>query len=135
MSYTPPSGDAVNFGFEGGYSAPNGDEVHFLFGIVAAITVNSVSRSIIDNDVGFDSSIVNWRSDATGEYRVEIGGNGHGTGDLIESGYIGADVNKDTEITDDDITTASGYDGEKEYRFNVYVKSSDSIWTPYNYSG
>lgn len=135
MSYTPPSGDAVNFSFEGGYSAPNGDEVHFLFGTVAIITINSVSRSTIDDGDAFDSSIINWQSSAAGEYRVEMGGSGHHTGDLIESGNIGASVARDTEVTDDDITTASGYAGEQAYRFNIYVKSVDDIWTPYNYSG
>lgn len=135
MSYTPPSGDAVNFSFAGGYSAPDGDQVHFLFGIVAVITINSVSRTTIGNSTGFDKSTIDWQSDAAGEYRVEMGGSGHHTGDLMESGTIPADIPYETEITDDDITTASGYAGEQAYRFNIYVKSSDDIWTPYGYSG
>jgi len=135
MAYTPPDGDAVNFSFEGGYSAPDGDQVHFLFGIVAVITINSVSRSTIGNTTGFDKSIIDWQSSAAGNYRVEIGGTGANTGDLIESGLAGANAAIFTEVLDDDITTASGYSGEQAYRFNVYVKSSDDIWTPYGYSG
>lgn len=135
MSYTPPDGDAVNFTFEGGYTAPDGDDVHFLFGTVAVITINSVSRPTIGNTADFDKSIIDWQSSAAGEYRVEMGGSGNGTGDLIETGNIGANVPIETEVTDDDITTASGYDGEQSYRFNIYVKSSDDIWTPYGYSG
>jgi len=134
MSYTPPSGDAVNFSFEGGYSAPTGDQVHFLFGIVAVITINSVSRATIGNIDGFDRSVIDWQSSAAGEYRVEIGGTGNSTGDLIESGNATANIAIETEVLDD-ITTASGYDGEKAYRFNIYVKSTDDIWTPYGYSG
>lgn len=135
MSYTPPSGDAVNFSFVAGYSAPSGDQVHFLFGIVAVITINSVSRATIGNIDGFDTSIIDWQSNAVGEYRVEIGGSGHHTGALMESGNAPANTEIETEVTDTDITTASGYDGEKAYRFNIYVKSSDNIWTPYGYSG
>jgi len=135
MTYTPPSGDAVNFSFTGGYSAPDGDQVHFLFGIVAVITINSVSRATIGNDDGFDRSVINWQSSAAGDYRVEMGGTGQSTGDLIESGTIPEDLPIETEISDTDITTASGYAGEQSYRFNIYVKSSDDIWTPYGYSG
>ena len=135
MSYTPPAGDAVNFDFEGGYSAPAGDGTHFLFGIVGLITINSVSRGTVSNKTGFDKSILNWQSSAAGDYRVEIGGSGHGTGGLVASGDIIADYAINTEIDDSDITTWSGYAGEASYRFNIYVKSSDDIWTPYNYSG
>lgn len=135
MSYTPPSGDAVNFSFEGGYSAPTGDQVHFLFGIVAVITINSVSRATVGNIDGFDRSVIDWQSSATGNYRVEIGGTGNNTGDLIESGSAAVDTPIETEVLDTDITTASGYAGEQSYRFNIYVKSSDDIWTPYGYSG
>jgi hypothetical protein len=135
MSYTPPSGDAVNFSFEGGYSAPNGDQVHFLFGTVAVITINSVSRSTIGNTAGFDKTIIDWQSSAAGEYSIEMGGSGVTTGDVMASGTIGANTAIETEITDDDITGAAGYSGEQEYRFNIYVQSSDGIWTPYGYSG
>jgi hypothetical protein len=135
MTYTPPLGDAVNFSFEGGYSAPAGDQVHFLFGIVAVITINSVSRATIGNASGFDRTTINWQTSATGDYLVEIGGTGHGTGDTMASGIAAVGVAIDTEITDNDITGAAGYAGEQAYRFNIYVKSSDDIWTPYGYSG
>jgi len=135
MAYTPPAGDAVNFSFTGGYSAPNGDEVHFLFGTVGVITINSVSRATIGDIDGFDRSIINWQSDIAGEYVVEMGGSGHDTGDLLESGSIPANTPYETEITDTDITTASGFVGEASYEFNIYVKSEDDIWTPYHYSG
>ena len=29
--YTPPQGDSVDCGFEGGYSAPSGGDVDFIF--------------------------------------------------------------------------------------------------------
>lgn len=135
MVYTPPAGDAVDFSFVGGYSAPDGDQVHFLFGVVGVITINSTSRATASNEDGFDKSIINWQSSAAGEYRVEIGGSGHGTGGLVDSGYTIVDNEVETEIFDTDITTWSGYTGEASYRFNIYVKSSDDIWTPYNYSG
>jgi len=135
MAYTPPAGDVVNFSFSGGYSAPSGDEVHFSFGTVGVITINSVSRASIGNTDGFDKSIINWQSDIAGEYRVEMGGTGSETGDLMETGNIPANTPYETEITDDDITTASGFVGETSYEFNIYVKSEDDIWTPYHYSG
>jgi len=136
MVYTLPAGDAVNFGFEGGYSAPSGDGVNFLFGIVGVITINSVSRSVIGNTDGFDKSIINWQSSAAGEYRIEMGGSGHHTSnDVMETGNAPASSEIETEITDTDITTASGYTAPGSYEFNIYVKSTDDIWTPYNYSG
>jgi len=135
-TYTPPDGDAVNFTFAGGYSAPDGDQVHFLFGIVAAITINSISRTTLADDDGFDVSTVNWQSSAAGDYKVEVGGSGAGLGLAAETGSIGADVSINTDIFHTDITTWSGYTGEPEdYEINIYVKSSDDIWTPYHYSG
>ena len=135
MAYTPPSGDAVNFSFEGGYSAPTGDSVHFLFGIAGVITINSTSRTVVSDDVGFDTCTVNWQSSAAGDYRVEVGGSAHHTGGLAESGTIGEAVSIDTDLFHTDITTWSGYTGPDSYEINIYVKSSDDIWTPYHYSG
>jgi hypothetical protein len=135
MAYTPPAGNSVNFSFEGGYSAPSGDQVHFLFGIVAVITINSVSRSIVSSADGFDDSIISWQTSAAGNFRVEVGGSGYGTGGLLESGDAAVGAVYETMVSGLDITTWSGYAGEASYRFNIYVKSSDDIWTPYGYSG
>ncbi len=132
MSYTPPAGDAVNFSFEGGYSAPAGDAVHFMFGIVAVITVNSVSRSTISDDAGFDRATVNWQSNITGPYSFEIGGSGRNTGGIVETGYVAAASAIDTEVVYTDITTWSGYGSPGSYRFNIYVMSTDNLWNPYN---
>ena len=132
MSYTPPAGDAVNFSFEGGYSAPDGDAVHFMFGIVAVITVNSVSRSTVSDDEGFDSAAVNWQSSIAGPYSFEIGGSARGTGGIVETGYVAAASAIDTEVVYTDITTWSGYTAPGSYRFNIYVMSTDNLWNPYN---
>lgn len=58
-SYTPPSGDTVNFTFEDGYSAPSGDSVNFLFGDVASI-INSISIDTIYDKDGFKKVIIRW---------------------------------------------------------------------------
>jgi len=131
--YTPPDGDAVNFEFEGGYSAPDGDAVNLLFGVVADVDLpaGSPSRSTFYSDTGFDRTIVKWTSSAGGQYRIEMGGTGANTGDLITSGACAADTEMVTTITFAQISAASGYSGAGQYRFNIYVKSSDDIWTPY----
>jgi hypothetical protein len=131
--YTPPSGDSVNFSFTGGYSAPEGDAVHLLFGAVADVDLatNSPSRSTIYSDTGFDRTFVSWTSSITGEYRIEMGGSGANTGALLVGGVCIADQEMINEITYTDITTASGYEGAGEYRVNIYVKSSDDIWNVY----
>ena len=132
--YTPPSGDDVDFSFSGGYSAPEGDNVNLLFGIVADIDIppGSPSRlSTFYSDTGFERTIVRWTSSAAGQYRIEMGGTGAETGDLIATGTCAADTDMLNTITFADISGAAGYTGEGEYRFNIYVKSSDDIWTPY----
>jgi len=134
MAYSPPAGNDVDFSFTGTYTPPDGDQVHFLFGIVACITINSVSRSTIVPVDGIDSSTINWTSSDSGEYRVEIGGSGSETGSTVDTGYCASDVAVDTIVMDDDITTWSGYSGTGSYRFNIYVKSIDDIWTPYDYT-
>ncbi len=134
MAYTPPDGDSVNFSFTGGYSAPTGDAVHFLFGIVAGITVNSISRTTVSDANGFNTTIVNWQSSVAGTYSFEIGGTGRSTGGVVETGNIIAGYPIDTEISFTDVTTWSGYTGETSYRLNIYVLSADDIWTPYNYT-
>lgn len=131
--YTPPDGDAVNFTFEGGYSAPDGDDVNLLFGLVATVNNldDSPSRLTFYSDTGFNRTIIKWTSDTAGEYRIEMGGTGANTGDLIAAGACPANTEMVNEITFSDISGAAGYTGEGEYRFNIYVKSSDDIWTPY----
>lgn len=137
MPYTPPSGDNVDFTFQGGYVPPPGDNVDFLFGTVAVITIDSISRNTIYDDQaleGFNSSVIRWRSSAPGPYRIEMGGGGVGTGDLLKSGNTFANFSVRTELTDADIEGATTFSGAGSYRFNVYVKSDDEIWTPYNQS-
>jgi len=129
-TYTPPSGDAVDFTFAGGYTAPDGDDVNFLFGTVASI-VSSFSLDAIYDDDGFDKVIIRWTSDADGDYRIEIGGTGANTGDLVASGYCVADMEVENIITLDDIETAIGGPADGTYRFNIYVKSEDDIWNLY----
>jgi hypothetical protein len=134
MPYTPPDGDNVDFIFEGGYTVPDGDNVNFLFGVVATITVNSISRNTLYDDdwqLGFEKSYVKWQSDAAGDYRIEVGGNGVGTGSLIKSGKTFAGFEVKSEITDDELESMSTFSGTGTYRFNIYVKSEDNIWNPY----
>ena len=134
MAYSPPDGDNVNFEFPGDYTPPVGDHVNFLFGVVACVTIEQVSRETLTNQIGFDTSIIRWASSASGPYRIEIGGSDRTFGGLVDSGYCATDGSINTEIQDDDVTTWSGFTGAGSYRFNVYVKSVDDIWTPYDYS-
>lgn len=134
MAYTPPAGDNVNFTFTGGYTPPAGDGVDFLFGVVAIITIDSVSKNKIFDDalgVGNNSAVIRWRSTAAGPYRVEVGGTGANSGDLVKSGSTFANFSIRNEITDTDLEGAASFSGTGSYRFNVYVKSEDDIWTPY----
>lgn len=134
MPYTPPAGDSVNFGAGGDYTPPAGNEVDFLFGEAATITIESISRNTIFDDQissGFNTSVIRWKSSAGGPYRIEIGGAGAETGDLIRSGNTFADFVIRTDITDADIEGAATFSGAGSYRFNVYVKSDDDVWTPY----
>lgn len=135
MSYTPPAGDAVYFEFEGDYTSPAGDDVNFLFGVVAVITVDSISRTKLFDDLlydGFTTTVIKWRSSADGSYRVELGGTGVSTGSLIETGNTFSNFVVNTTITDSDIEGATTFSGTGTYLFNIYVKSDDGIWTPYN---
>lgn len=134
-TYTPPAGNAVNFTFASGYTPPAGNDVDFYFGIVAVITVDSISKNTIyDNSAqpGFNSSVIRWHSDIDGPYRIELGGSGANTGGLIKSGNTLSNFVIRTDITDATIESAPTYSGTGSYRFNIYVKSSDDIWTPYN---
>jgi len=136
-NYTPPSGDSVDFSFSGSYVPPSGDGVDFYFGIVAIITIDGVSDSNIYDDMlkpGFNTSVIKWHSSVDGAYRIEMGGTGVNTGDLIDSGETMANFVITTEIKDTNIENASSFSGDGSYRFNIYVKSSDDIWTPYNQS-
>jgi len=134
MAYTPPSGDNVNFTFSGGYTPPAGDGVDFLFGVVALVTIDSVSKNRIYDDtlnVGNTRSVIRWHSTAAGPYRVEIGGDGANSGELVKSGNTFANFVVRNEITDADLEAATSFSGTGSYRFNVYVQSEDDIWTPY----
>ena len=135
MPYTPPAGDDVDFTFSGGYTPPAGDGVDFLFGVVALVTIDSVSKNRIYNDalnLGNNRSVIRWHSSAAGPYRIEVGGTGANTGSLVKSGNTFADFRVRNEITDSDLEAASPvFSGTGSYRFNVYVQSEDDIWTPY----
>lgn len=134
MAYTPPAGDNVDFTFSGDYTAPDGDNVDFLFGVVAVITIDSISSNKIFDDalnVGNTTSVIRWSSTASGPYMVEIGGIGANSGFLTASGNTFADFSIRNEIIDTDIEAATSFSGTGSYRFNVYVKSEDNIWTPY----
>ena len=134
-NYTPPAGDDVDFTFSGDYTAPDGDNVDFFVNVVAVITVESVSRDKIFDDqihTGANTSRVYWHSSAGGSYRVELGGSGVNSGHLIDSGNTFADFSILTEITDADVERAATFSGAGDYRFNIYVKNSNNVWTPYN---
>ena len=134
MPYTPPAGDNVNITFLGGYTPPSGDNVDFISGVVAVITINSVSRNKIYDDQlssGFNTSVVRWRSNLSGPYRIEVGGNGAESGYLLKSGNTLENFSVRTDITDATIEALPTFSGAGSYRFNVYVKSVDNVWTPY----
>jgi hypothetical protein len=135
MAYTPPAGDNVDFTFNGGYTPPDGDGVDFVYGIVAVVTIDSVSRNKIFDDQlfnGYTNSIIRWHSTLAGPYRVEIGGDGVNTGSLVESGNTAANISIKTIIEDSDIEAATTFSGTGSYRFNIYVKSVDDAWTLYD---
>jgi len=129
-TYTPPSGDAVDFTFSGGYTAPDGDAVNFAFGLIATVVSSFSMTDVYDVD-GFDQMVVRWTSDIDGTYRIEMGGTGVNTGDLLASGSCIANLEVENIITFAEISAASGYTGVGDYRFNIYVRSSDGIWTFY----
>jgi hypothetical protein len=128
--YTPPAGDDVDFTFDGGYSAPSGDSVNFLFGEVASV-VSDASMDVVYDEAGLSNVIIRWTSDMNGDYRIEMEGTGVNTGDLMASGYAIADMEMENVFTATEIKAASGYSGDGTYRFNIYVKSPDDIWSPY----
>ncbi len=130
MPYTPPSGDSVDFTFSGGYTAPQGDDVELVFGIVAKVTVEASSDKLYP-DTGFNKTILKWTSTESGEYRIELGGTGVTTGDLLKTGVCRANKQVTSVITSSDVTNAASYAGFGQYRINVYVKSSDDVWTMY----
>jgi hypothetical protein len=127
--YTPPAGDDVNFSFTGAYEVPDGDDVNFLFGLVATISMFDPSRyNMYDGDA--DTTILRWRSDIEGEYRVRIGGTDHTNGYLYDEGWVPAEYIMMHEFTVADLQAAAGvYTGPGSYNINVYVKSSDNIWS------
>jgi hypothetical protein len=129
-SYTPPAGDEVDFTFSGGYTPPDGDAVNFAFGLIASV-VSSFSMSDVYDSDGFDQMVIRWTSDIDGTYRIEMGGTGVNTGDLLASGSCIANLEVENIITFAQISGASSYTGEGSYRFNIYVRSSDGIWTFY----
>jgi hypothetical protein len=128
MPYTPPDGDDVNFVFQGDYTPPSGDGVDFYFGLVATISMDSISRDIVRDDAGFEITKIRWYSSIPGEYRVELGGSAVFGGKLLDTGFIAANDTVETILSWSDITTWSGYTGEGNYAVKVYVKSSDNIW-------
>jgi len=128
--YTPPAGNDVDFSFDGGYSAPSGDGVNFLFGTVAEV-VSEASMEVVYDEAGLSSVIIRWTSTETGDYKIEMGGTGVTTGDLLASGHCIADMEMENVLTATAIKAATSYTGDGSYRFNIYVKSSDEIWTPY----
>ena len=129
MPYTPPAGDDVNFVFSGEYIPPSGDNVDFYFGLVATIAIDGQSRDKIDDDYGFNISILRWHSDIAGEYRVELGGAAAFQGLLLEEGHVPANYTMEYRLYHDKITTWSGYSDAGNYYVNVYVKSEDNIWS------
>lgn len=134
MSYTPPDGDNVNFEFEGGYTAPAGNNVDFQFGVVVYVTIDHVSRDTLYDDQvasGFHRSRILWTADGSGDYRVEMGGNGAFTGDLLKTGRTYTGLTIKTELTDADLEAAPTFSGTGDYRFNVYVEGDSGVWTPY----
>lgn len=135
MAYTPPAADEVDFSFTSGYTPPAGDNVILNFGIPAVVTLESVSRSTIYDEsvqAGFNQTVVRWSSDLTGPYRIEVGGTGAESGDLISSGNTFADFIVRNVIDDSDVEDAATFSGTGEYRVNIYVyNEDDDIWTPY----
>lgn len=93
--------------------------------------VQKSSIETVYTEDGFDQVVIRWTSDIDGNYKIEMGGTGVTTGDLMAEGYIIANTELENIITSDMVITASGYVGVGTYRFNVYVQSSDGIWNPY----
>lgn len=127
--YTAPAGDDVNFSFDSGYSAPDGDDVNFLFGLVANISMFDPSRTTVYDDSGTaDTSILKWRSDIEGDYRIILGGTDHTDGYLLDEGWAPAEYILEHTVTVADFIAAGLSPGE--HSVNVYVLSEDNIWSP-----
>ncbi len=134
-TYTPPAGNDVDFTFTSGYTPPSGDDVDLLFGTVGTVIIDSISKSTIYDDAiqdGFDKVTIKWHASIDGPYRIELGGTGVNTGELLFSGNTLANFTMRHTIDDSDIENATSYSGTGPYRFNVYVKSTDDLWSPYN---
>jgi len=125
--YTPPDGDDVNFSFDAGYDVPDGDDVNFFFGLVATISMFDPSRYTVYSGTA-DTTILRWRSDIEGDYRVRIGGTDHTDGYLYDEGWVPAEYIMKHELTVADLVTAGLTPGD--HSINVYVLSEDGIWSP-----
>jgi len=126
--YTPPAGDDVNFSFTGGYEVPDGDDVNFLFGLVATISMFDPSRYTLYDNESADTTILRWRSDIEGDYRVRIGGTDHTNGYLYDEGWVPAEYIMKHMFTTADFIAAGL--GAGDHSVNVYVLSEDGIWSP-----
>lgn len=124
--YTPAAGDDVNFSFLGGYDVPDGDDVNFLFGLVANISMFDPSRNTVYSGVS-DTTILRWRSDIEGDYRIRIGGTNYDDGYLYDEGWVPAEYIMKHEFTAADFDAAGL--GPGEHGVNVYVLSEDNIWS------
>lgn len=144
MSYIPPLADNVNFDLSGTYTPPLGNDVDFFFtqgedpgdiDTAPIITIVSVSRSKLFSNalrVGFDRTVVKWSSDSSGIYRIEIGGTGANTGTLFRSGRTFSDFVYRTVIRNNELEESGAFEGDGEYRFNIYAKKyNGDLWTPY----
>jgi len=124
--YNPPAGDAVNFSFTGGYNAPDWDDVDFLFGPVATITMFDPSRyTLYDGDT--DTTTLRWQSDIEGDYRVRVSGTDHTDGYLYDEGWVPAEFTMTHYFTTADFIAAGL--GVGVHSINVYVKNSDDVWS------
>lgn len=111
------------------------------------ISLISVSRYKISDEIGFDKSTVIFQSDQDiVDWEARVGGIRQGTGILIGSPSLlypsgslvcsnalfpmGATANANTNIQFD-VDYSKLISGDGTYRINIYAKNSSEEWTPY----
>lgn len=85
------------------------------------VTINSVNPTALNGTTTTESTIT-WTSDISGDYQVEVGGDGtKGTGTIIETGSVTADTPVSSTVQASDLT-----EGEGAYNIYIYVTDPDT---------
>jgi len=88
------------------------------------VSIQSTEPSAI-NDSDNPTSTITWRSDRSGPYQVEVGGNGKkDSGEIIDSGTVEADQDRQVAVTASELSQGDG-----DYFVFVYVDETATSTT------